>query len=186
MTRRRHLFPNIGLSLALAGLWIASPHSETFRDAGSTRTAAPDFALHDANGAVVKLSDYKGNVVLLDFWATWCGGCKLEIPWYIEFEQKYRDQGLVSIGVAMDDEGWQTVKPYLEQHPINYPIVVADANLAQRYHVTNLPVTLLIDRDGRIADQHVGLVVKEKWEQAIQVLLHERADAAFPVSPGVR
>ncbi len=137
------------------------------------RNAAPDFVLHDATGAPIKLSDYKGKVVLLDFWATWCGGCKTEIPWYMEFQTKYHDQGLVSIGVAMDDEGWKTVKPYLAEHPINYPIVVADPDITKSYATQNLPVTLLIDREGRIAKTMVGLVVKDEWEQTIQRLLRE-------------
>jgi thiol-disulfide isomerase/thioredoxin len=115
--------------------------------------------------------------VLLDFWATWCAGCKREIPWFIEFDQKYRGRGLVTIGVAMDEEGWPLVKPYLVTHPIPYHIVIGNADLAQRFHVTNMPVTLLIDRDGRIADQHVGVVDKDAWELEIQELLQERRGA---------
>ena len=79
------------------------------------RHAAPDFALKDANGATVQLSDYKGKVVLLDFWATWCGPCKIEIPWFIEFEQKYKDKGFAVLGVSMDEDGWSAVKPFMEE-----------------------------------------------------------------------
>jgi thiol-disulfide isomerase/thioredoxin len=138
------------------------------------RKPAPNFVLRDAKGAEVQLADFKGKVLLLDFWATWCGGCKQEIPWFIEFDGKYRDKGLASLGVAMDDEGWQTVKPYLAEHPISYPIVVANADTARGYGITNLPVTLLIDREGRIADMHVGVVGKDAWEQRIRQLLLER------------
>jgi hypothetical protein len=81
---------------------------------------------------------------------------------------------LVPIGVAMDDEGWQVVKPYPEQHPINYRIVVANAEFAKLYPITNLPMTLLIDRRGRIADSYVGVVVKNSWEQEIRTLLQEK------------
>jgi thiol-disulfide isomerase/thioredoxin len=142
--------------------------------AAEPRTAAPGFVLHDASGAPIKLSDYKGKVVLLDFWATWCGGCKQEIPWFIEFENTYRDRGLVSIGVAMDEEGWKTVTPWLAEHPINYQIVLWDTAIVKDYHLTNLPVTVLIDRDGRIADSHLGVVPKDDWEKKIQELLRER------------
>src|ERR1700746_2040707 len=108
------------------------------------REAAPTFRLINSEGAPVSLSQYKGKVVLLDFWATWCAGCKVEIPWYVEFHQKYARQGLVSIGAAMDDEGWAKVKPYLAEHPIPYPIVIGNPDLLQPYDIKNLPVTLLI------------------------------------------
>ena len=139
------------------------------------RKPAPDFSLTDANGSRITLSGYKGRVVLLDFWATWCTGCKVEIPWYVEFQKKYAQQGLTSIGVAMDDEGWQKVKPYLEIHPINYPIVLGNPDLVEPYRITNMPVTLLIDREGLIADAHVGMVVKDTWEKRIRQLLRERS-----------
>jgi len=137
------------------------------------RAPAPDFTLNDSHGKPIRLSAYTGKVVLLDFWATWCTGCKVEIPWYMEFQKKYQRRGLASIGVAMDDEGWQIVAPYLKKKPITYPIVVGDANVAQTYHVESLPVTLLIDRHGRIADAHVGMVEKSAWEREIQALLRE-------------
>jgi len=142
--------------------------------AAHERKPAPDFSLADARGARVSLAAQKGRVVLLDFWATWCAGCKVEIPWYVEFHKKYAGQGLVSIGAAMDDEGWARVKPYLAEHPIPYPIVIGNPDLLQPYDIKNLPVTLLIDRQGRIADAHAGVVDKEAWEQEITQLLRER------------
>ncbi len=163
--------------LGIAGWLLLLPLTTATFGQPAARSAAPDFALRDAGGAIVKLSDYKGKVVLLDFWATWCGGCKQEIPWYLEFDKKYRGEGLAAIGVAMDDEGWKTVKPYLAEHPISYPIVIGGDEVIHAYHVTNLPVTLLIDRDGRIADSHVGVVDKNAWEAEIQKLLHERTRA---------
>ena len=142
--------------------------------AAHERKPAPDFSLADARGGRLSLAAQKGRVVLLDFWATWCTGCKVEIPWYIEFQQKYARQGLVSIGAAMDDEGWAKVKPYLAEHPIPYPIVIGNPDLLQPYDIKNLPVTLLIDRQGRIADAHAGVVDKDAWEQEINQLLRER------------
>ena len=138
------------------------------------RRPAPSFSLTDAKGARIALSRQKGHVVLLDFWATWCTGCKVEIPWYIEFQKKYARQGLRSTGVAMDDEGWTIVKPYLAAHPINYPIVLGNPTLVKPYNITNMPVTLLIDRSGNIADAHVGMVDRDIWEEEIQQLLKEQ------------
>jgi cytochrome c biogenesis protein CcmG/thiol:disulfide interchange protein DsbE len=138
-----------------------------------TRKAAPDFTLADAKGAPIKLSHYQGKVVLLDFWATWCHGCKTEIPWYMEFQRKYEKEGLVAIGVSMDKEGWEAVKPYLKEHPINYAIVVGTEELSGQYGVSELPVTLLIDRDGKIADAHTGMVERDAFDKEIQALLKE-------------
>jgi peroxiredoxin len=135
---------------------------------------APDFTLTDSAGSPVKLSTYKGKVVLLDFWATWCDGCKVEIPWYVEFQSKYRKDGLAAIGVSMDDDGWKSVKPFLEQHKLNYPVVIGNQDLASRYGgLPSLPMTLLIDRDGKIAELHAGMVDRGAFENKIKALLHE-------------
>jgi cytochrome c biogenesis protein CcmG/thiol:disulfide interchange protein DsbE len=163
------------LFLVLAGAVFAagSPVTAALRSQ-KDRTLAPDFALPDASGATIALSSHKGRVVLLDFWATWCTGCKVEIPWYQEFQAKYARQGLTSIGVAMDDEGWAKVQPYLREHPINYPVVLGKPGLVKPYKVNNMPVTLLLDRQGRVADWHVGMVDKNTWELEIRQLLAEK------------
>jgi cytochrome c biogenesis protein CcmG/thiol:disulfide interchange protein DsbE len=135
------------------------------------RKKAPDFTLTDATGQRITLSAFKGKVVLLDFWATWCGGCKLEIPWYIEFQQKYQDKGLAVIGVSMDEEGMKIVKPFLAQKNIKYPVVIGNDGLAAQYNLTSMPMTLLIDRDGKIAVSHTGVVDKGNFESHIQDLL---------------
>jgi cytochrome c biogenesis protein CcmG/thiol:disulfide interchange protein DsbE len=139
------------------------------------RKAAPDFALIDSTGASVKLSALKGKVVLLDFWETYCGGCMTEIPWYVEFQNKYKRNGLDAIGVSMDEDGWKSVKPFLKKIRVNYPIVIGNPELAQQYGgLTSMPVTLLIDRNGRIADFHVGMVDKVMFEGEIRTLLQEK------------
>jgi cytochrome c biogenesis protein CcmG/thiol:disulfide interchange protein DsbE len=136
------------------------------------RKTAPDFTLTDENGQPLALSAYKGKVVLLDFWATWCGGCKVEIPWYVEFDQKYRDKGLTVIGVSMDDKGMKVVKPFLAEKKIEYPVVIGNDQLANQYNLTQMPMTLLIDRDGKIAVSHTGIVDKENFESHIKALLN--------------
>jgi len=136
------------------------------------RKPAPDFSLKDANGKTVKLSDYRGKVVLLNFWATWCGPCKIEIPWFIDFEQQYKDRDFAILGISLDDDGWESVKPYIEQRKINYRIMVGNDELSQQYGgVDSLPTTFVIDREGRIASIHIGLVSKSEYQDEIVHLL---------------
>jgi len=114
--------------------------------------------------------------VLLDFWATWCEGCQEEIPWYIEFQSKYRQSGFSAVGASLDEDGWKSVRPYLRKHKINYRIVVATWDSAKQFGVDKgMPVTLLIDRNGKIADIQAGVVDKVAFEAEIQTLLKERA-----------
>lgn len=148
----------------------------------AVRKPAPDFALADAQGQAVSLGAYRGNVVLLDFWATWCGGCKLEIPWYITFDREYQARGFRAIGASMDEDGWKSVRPFLA-HKIDpetggniampYPVVIATAAMAKQYNISSMPVTFLIDREGKIALSHVGVVDRKSFESNIQELLHE-------------
>ena len=145
----------------------------------NSRKAAPDFTLVDSKAATIKLSNFRGRVVLLDFWATWCEGCKVEIPWYMEFQKKYKDNGLSVVGVSVNDDGWKSVKPFLEAKQVNYPVVLGDWDLAGRFGVTSLPVTLLIDRNGSVADTHVGMVDKNIFDSEIQILLKERTAKEF-------
>ncbi len=143
--------------------------------AASSRKTATDFTLTDSKGASVKLSDYKGRVVLLDFWGTFCEVCATEIPWFSEFQNKYKGSGLSVIGVSLDDS-WKPVKPYLQEKKVNYTVVIGNDDLARQFGVVNaLPGTLLIDRNGKIADLHLGMVDKEVFEGEIRVLLKNSA-----------
>jgi len=136
------------------------------------RKPAPDFALKDADGRTVQLSDYRGKVVLLNFWATWCGPCKVEIPWFIEFEREHKDQGFAVIGVAMDDDGWDAVKPFVQRLNVNYRVLLGADSVAQLYGgVDSLPTTFIIDRQGKIAATHIGLVSKGMYERDLSEVL---------------
>ena len=136
------------------------------------RKPAPDFTLKDADGKQVKLSDYKGKVVLLNFWATWCGPCKIEIPWFMDFEQTYKDKNFAVLGVSLDEDGWEAVKPFIEQRKINYRVVIGTEQVATQYgDVDSLPTTFMIDREGRVAAVHIGLVSKSDYIHDITDLL---------------
>ena len=150
------------------------------------RKPAPEFTLKDADGKTVHLEDYKGKVVLLDFFATWCGPCKIEIPWFMELERKNKDRGFSVLGVSMDDEGWEVVKPFLADLGVNYRVVIGNDATAQIYGgVDALPTTFLIDRNGKIAAVHIGLTSRKVFEDGIEQLLQdpggiiqEKADAS--------
>jgi len=177
------------LSLAVAGILLlssgCSSTSRTVRAASvrpsKERKKAPDFALKDANGRTVHLSDYRGKVVLLDFWATWCGPCKIEIPWFQEFERQNKDKGFAVLGVAMDDDGWDAVTPFAKQRGINYRLVLGNDQVADLYGgLDALPTTFLIDRNGYIAAVHIGLTGKDDFEDGIQELLAASSNSSVP------
>jgi peroxiredoxin len=143
------------------------------------RNKAPEFELKDGSGATVKLADYRGKVVLLNFWATWCGPCKVEIPWFIDFEQRFKSKGFAVLGIAMDEEGWEIVKPYLAEKKVNYRVVIGNDTTANLYGgVESLPTSFILDREGRIARVHIGLVSKKEYENDITTLLADRAGRA--------
>ena len=164
----------VAAAVALSGCNSSRPVTAAASPAKAEkeRKPAPEFELKDADGKTVRLSDYKGKVILLDFWATWCGPCKIEIPWFIQFERQYKDKGFAVIGVAMDEEGWTVVKPFISELAINYRILQGNDSTAQLYGgVDALPTTFLIDRDGKIVATHVGLAGKDDFEDGIKKLM---------------
>jgi peroxiredoxin len=136
------------------------------------RKKAPEFALKDANGEIAKLSDYRGKVVLLNFWATWCGPCEIEIPWFVEFQRQYKDRDFAVLGVSLDEDGWKSVRPFMAREKLNYRVMVTTEQVDQMYGgVDSLPTTFVIDREGRVASSHVGLASKNTYRQEILTLL---------------
>lgn len=137
------------------------------------RKAAAEFSLEDSTGKTVNLTSYHGRVLLLDFWATWCHGCKEEIPWFAEFKRKYARQGLTVVGVSLDDDGWTKVKPFIKSEKISYQILLGNDATAKKYGIERMPDTFLIDRSGRIAAAYIGLVDKDDVEKNIRAILSQ-------------
>ena len=138
------------------------------------RKPAPELGLEDNDGKKADLRDYRGKVVVLDFWATWCHGCKEEIPWFAELQRKYGDNGLNIVGISLDEDGWRVVKPFIKAAAVPYRIVLGNDSIAKTYGISNMPDTFLIDRDGRIAATYVGIVNRDNLDRNIRLLLAQK------------
>jgi len=146
------------------------------------RKPAPPFRLEDAAGRKVRLSDYHGKVVLLDFWATECGGCVREMPAFMDLARAYQNKGLATVGVSVDilyenlknsEEAWSRVKPFIGAHKVNYQILMGDGDTTKQYDIQALPLTYIVDKRGRIAATYLGVVDRENLEANIQAVLKE-------------
>ena len=139
------------------------------------RKAAPEFALNDSSGRTVSLKDYRGKVVLVDFWATWCTGCKKEIPWFADFQSRFGAKRFAVVGVSLDEEGWKVLRPFLADGHVPYEVVLGNDETAKSYGIENMPDTFLIDRKGRLAAAYRGgLVDRENIESNIKALVAKR------------
>ncbi len=159
--------------------WAASVKSAP--KSAAAATPAPDVSIKDLDGRDVRLADYRGKVVLVNFWATWCEPCRIEIPWMIEFQQKYGARGFTVLGVAMDEEGKTAVRPFVEkqkfdvdgqQLAMNYPILLGNDDIADKFGgLIGLPTSILITRDGKKVKTIIGLVNHDDIAKAIEGLL---------------
>lgn len=138
------------------------------------KVPAPDFALETLDGKTFRLSEQVGNVVVLNFWATWCPPCRAEIPDFIKLQKELGDRGLVIAGVSLDDEGWDVVRPYAKDMGINYPIMVDDGVADDAYGpIAALPTTFLIDREGMVRHYAPGMLTEEMLRPVLMDLLEE-------------
>ncbi|MGH9783940.1 MAG: TlpA disulfide reductase family protein [Terriglobia bacterium] len=134
--------------------------------------AAPEFELPNLDGTPLRKSDLQGKVLLVNFWATWCAPCEIEIPWFIDFQKKYQDDGLEVIGISLDEEGPEKVKKYVAEHKVNYKIVMGDEKTAEAFGgVIGLPTSFIVDREGKFYSMHRGLVGKDVVEEELLELL---------------
>jgi cytochrome c biogenesis protein CcmG/thiol:disulfide interchange protein DsbE len=152
-------------------------------DSAAPAEDAPDVTAKDLNGADVSLSQYRGKVVLLNFWATWCEPCRVDIPWLIGFQNKYGARGFTVLGMAMDDGGKKDVEPFVrderfdvdgQELPMNYPILIGNEEVGEKFGgLLGLPTSVLISRDGKKIKIFIGLVDHQKFADAIEAQLQK-------------
>ena len=161
------------LALFLIGLSIAGCTAPASSQ-GDARQAAPDFSVNSLDGQMLKPSSMKGKVVLLDFWATWCPPCREEIPHFKELYTQYKDKGVQIIGLALDEDGEASVRPFAQQNQINYPLAIATQEIVSSFGgIRGIPTTYILDKQGNIAKKWVGYQDKAVFEKEIQTLLAE-------------
>ena len=175
--------------LLVFGVEKARHRPDPSPDAGNSmkNQLAPDFALASLDGkTTIHLSDYRGKAVLLNFWATWCVPCKIEMPWFVELQNEYGSQGLQVVGVAMDDASPEDIAKFAKDMGVNYPIAIGKESVGDAYGgVQFLPATFYIGRDGKVIDKVFGLKGKHEIQDDIKKALVQSSGPA-PVSPSAQ
>jgi peroxiredoxin len=183
-SRVKRLGVGVAAIVVVAGLyfvnrtWISPVASRSTASRGQRHPMAPNFSLRDLNGSKLDLADYKGKVVLLDFWATWCGPCRVEIPGFVELQERYRGRGLAVIGVLSQDDP-SHVPAFYREFKMNYPVALGDDDekVAGLYQCCfGLPTTFVIGRDGRIYARHEGVVPESFFRNEVRELLAVKGD----------
>jgi cytochrome c biogenesis protein CcmG/thiol:disulfide interchange protein DsbE len=160
------------------GIQKARHNSNTSGSNKLLNQPAPDFTLSSLDGKTLKLSDYRGKAVLLNFWATWCEPCKIEMPWFVDLQKKYGPQGLQVLGVAMDDAPAKEIAEFSQKMGVNYPIVIGKEEVGTQYGgVQYLPSTFYISRDGKVMNRVFGLVSRSEIESNVQKALSSQVAA---------
>jgi len=179
VNQKKLLIGAIAIAVAI-GIYRVERSPHALRPAAHG-TPAPDFSLPQLNDERLQLSAYRGKVVLLDFWATWCDPCREEIPRFVDLQRKYGGQGFQIIGVSMDD-GPKPVRDFYQRFKMNYPVVMGNAKIGELYGgILGLPVAFLVGRDGRIHARHIGATDISVLEREIVSLLQNKAS---PTQPG--
>jgi peroxiredoxin len=139
---------------------------------GQPRSKAPNFRLRSLDGKFVQLDSLRGKVVAVNFWATWCGPCRAEIAGFLDVYKENKSKGLEIVGISLDEEGWEVVRPFAERFKITYPVVMGTGRVVTDYgDIRAIPTTFIIDKEGNIAKRHVGYLPKPLFEKIIKELL---------------
>jgi thiol-disulfide isomerase/thioredoxin len=164
-----HPHLSFALLVLAAALALASAH------AGSpSRPPAPDFRLQDDSGGTLRLSQLRGKIVVLNFWATWCAPCRAEMPVLSRIHKQFASQGLAVVGIAADQRGWAAVKPFLAANPVQYPVLLSTPRVARAYGgLKVLPYTVFVDRQGRIVATHSAALTEAQLTRVVEALLAE-------------
>ncbi|HXQ80067.1 MAG TPA: TlpA disulfide reductase family protein [Opitutaceae bacterium] len=164
------------LLLAVAALCLAAAPGAPLRAEPVTPVPAPAWTLKDLDGKAVTSDQFKGKVVVVDFWATWCAPCRREIPGYVDLQKKYASEGLVFVGISVDEDGPEVVRKFVKDHAINYTIVMADEAVVNAFApIDGYPTTYIIDRDGLIRDKKLGSRPTADYEKEILAVLKRPA-----------
>ncbi len=178
------------LVVVVMGMLAAGRYLDRNRKHGPIRLAgdvhnmpAPDFELPTLDGRRVKLSDFRGQAVLLNFWATWCPPCKIEMPWFVDIQKEYGKDGLVVLGVAMDDTESAKIAAFASEMGVNYQVLLGTDQVSDDYgDVRSLPTTFYIDRNGNIVSKAVGLLGRQEIENDVKKALSATYKPASPNS----
>lgn len=181
--KNRNPLALVVVAVVIAGMLYAGFHFARRAGAESPDSImkhgpAPDFTLETLDGKNMRLSDLRGKAVLLNFWATWCGPCKIETPWLVELQNQYRSQGLQIVGVAMDDSGKDEITKFAKEMGMNYPVLLGKEAVGDAYGgIPYLPETFFIGRDGKIVDKIMGIDSRSVIEQGIKKALNTQVAA---------
>ena len=159
------------LALIIAAFILTKQPAAMSKDFGPGKKA-PEFSLKDVNGQVIKLSDFKNKVVIIDFWATWCPPCRQEIPHFIDLYSQYKGRGLEIIGIALDQGGEKAVKEFAAANKINYTVLLGNNEVSDLYGgIEAIPTTFILDKDANIRKKYIGYTDKKVFETDIKELL---------------
>jgi thiol-disulfide isomerase/thioredoxin len=182
---KKPLLTIVAVIAVIFATYLADRATRQPRKGGVTRAAnptvlmaAPDVTLMDLDGRNLSLAQYKGKVVLVNFWATWCDPCRVEIPWLIEMQQKYSAKGFTVLGIAMDEEGAKVVNPFVSKErfdvngapsQMNYPIVIGNDDAADKFGgLLGYPTSVLVNRDGKVIKRITGIISADEMAKTIE------------------